>query len=114
MIKFQEVAHHYIGCEVKADSFSGKLIGIVNNNGILVKHIDGGEFVYTEVTPILKSIEDMTDEEFDANYLKFEELEKECVERNDSLKCMSAMFHQMCKDGYDLFGLIESNQAVKK
>lgn len=116
MITFNDVAHLYIGCNVKTDDNEiGKLIGIVNNNGIIVKHIqqkDEIKIVLNEVIPILKSIEEMTDEQFDENYLKFEEMEKDCIERIDTMKCMAAMYTQLCKDGYDVFRLIESNQAI--
>lgn len=116
-IKFKDVAHHYLGCQVK-DNYNGKngrLFGIVDNgNGYVVKHIEEWELASFEVKPILKPFEDMTDEVFERDYEKFEKLEADCQTKQDAVKCMAAMFSQMCKDGYDVFGLIDANEAIRQ
>lgn len=105
MINFKQVAHHYIGCE----AFWGE-------NGVsstYTKKIDGYMLEQADwIKPVLKPLEEMTDEVFERDYEKFEKLEADCQTRQDAVKCIAAMFSQMCKDGFDVFGLIPANEAV--
>jgi hypothetical protein len=114
-IKFKDVAHHFIGCQVK-DNYNDKIgtfTGILDNGkAIQVKHNTDWELSTFEVMPILKPLEEMTDEVFDRDYAKFEQMEKDCLNKQDAVKCIAAMFSQMCKDGFDVFGLIDENEAV--
>ena len=118
-IKFKDVAHHYIGCEVIAplsfyDGFTARLV--VNNNttsfanGVELQCVIAGHF--PDLKPKLKPLESLTDEVFERDYAKFEKLQNDCLNKQDMIKCSAALFSQLLKDGYDLFGLIDSNEAV--
>lgn len=133
-MKFKEVAKHYIGCEV-FDSYNGSnypLSGVVNNK----PHIQLHEKVHSErewgeIKPILRKLEDMTEEDM-KELVKIERplkkrpdkvrLELGSIEWRDNkddyevtlwLDELSPLqFHYLASKGYDLFNLIEGNQAI--
>lgn len=138
--KFKDVAHLYLGCDMYTkfdDGSSGKqelttyeLSGIINNwKGIRIRPI--------EIKPILRPLSDITDEEFSVYYNMLEKCDYEAyIEISDSgekkIGCewpagVSGVYinSQVGKDlmntflylqsrSFDLFGLIESGEALDK
>jgi len=138
--EFKDVAHLYLGCDMYTkfdDGSSGKqelttyvLSGIINSwKGIRIRPI--------EIKPILRPLSDMTVEEFAAYSTMLERCDYEAyIEISDSGerrigyewedgicgvlinsyvgKNLVAVFSYLLSRSFDLFGLIESNQALDK
>lgn len=112
-MKFKDVAMHYIGCEMysqfneqtwtlTASSYYGE---VSNQNP------------FTESKPILRKLEDMTEE--DANHLGylgakgFRGMVSLWFDGDFGKMEFSAKdFHYLCQRGYDLFGLIDLGEAI--
>jgi hypothetical protein len=118
-MKFKDVAHHYLGCDVVApksihSTFVAKLVASNNTtsftNGIPLDCVISGQF--SDVKPILKPIKNLTNDFFEEKYPIFSEMEKNAESISDSAKLLAVVFSQLCKDGYDLFGLIDLGEAI--
>jgi hypothetical protein len=160
MIQLKDIIHFYIGCEVLIDGKEvGRLYGINTSYLKSINQIhydiqteqmrieDGEDFVmpYNDdfgyelrIKPILRRLEDITDEEF-KSYLNWDRLNElyenvryEKCERAyiltynipadigsypmsvtvDFIKLLPDQFLWLIKHGFDLFNLIESGQAI--
>lgn len=131
-IKFYEIAHLYLGCDVKCQpkpyeeqSISGKLYGVVMNTAFVqcfdvygrpwtsphgAFHLE--KLTFNLIKPILRPLSDMTEEEKAqlrdfmgwaryVEYLKFG-------------LCTPEGVAYLLKQGFDLFNLIESGQAIDR
>lgn len=107
MKQFKDVAHLYIGCKVKTDHR-----GIFTLQGVSL-HSSGRLRAFTndthlcfvdELTPILRHLADMTLEEYD-EVIKMEKI-------GGGMESMAAATAYALSRHLDLFGLIESGQAI--
>lgn len=114
MIQLKEVIHYYIGQRFLFDNQEWKIVAI---NRKTVKgwrySATGGdryqEIWHHECKPILRRLEDMTEEE------KQESQKYNVVETINDVKVewdTPLTFHYLLQQGFDLFGLIDSNQAI--
>lgn len=110
MIQFKEVAHLYVGCKIHTKD--GVSTFHAYNNHALTNHItsydsDGLDYPVDEVKPILRPLSDMTKEERQCHLNKPNETESPLAAVHDAY--MTA-YLLSCR--FDLFGLIESRQAI--
>lgn len=110
MTKFKDVAHLYLGCECRVEAFGG--IFIEQMRGI--KHgqpLIGGKaidlYAYKNFKPLLRPLSDMTDEEAEFAYHAYHD------EKTLHLGCVKKTVYLLSR-GFDLFGLIESGEAIDK
>lgn len=135
-MKFKEVAKHYIGCEV-FDSFNEEYLKLTAR--ALQGYMDGlAEDEAMQIKPILHRLEDMDietikewdkytrlhfDNQPDGYSLNTEELERALSivrKKGAAAFAMSEIVplafahltHFLCSKSYDLFGLIESGEAI--
>lgn len=80
---------------------------------------------YADIKPILRKLSDMTEEECDKYGIAYlnGEYTKDCFEADATygttfkvygIKSLSERVIQMCKDGWDVFGLIPAGLAIDK
>ena len=106
-IKFQDVAHMYLGCNVQFEQFekdeeTGEVIRRWQESGRL-EHHNFGEMLARKVKPVLRSIKDLPNANFDKYGYKHVE--------NGDLQ-ISLMVYMACREGFDIFGLIDSGEAI--
>ncbi len=116
-IKFNEVAHHYIGCDViytdnpNTKGSLIKLTGIINaeinNEMFKFAHITpmGESLQFTEIKPILRRLSSLTEEE-----------KKQCGSSftNSNKVFTTDEFLYLTKNGFDLFDLIDNGEAHER
>lgn len=115
-ILFKDVAHLYLGCDLKAvyrtkDGDTGKEVLVDLNNRKLVGVFSDGTVQWdfgtldAEMRPILRKLSDMTKEEgLDAINI--------VVPEKDSWIGGAKRTIWLAQKGFDLFGLIESGEAI--
>jgi len=114
--KFKDVAHLYLGCDMYSvpqsnEYFIEKLTGVHSDMAISVNgNLDYPEY---DSKPILRPLSDMTDEECNS-YNKIQltcysafPFKDQCIQEALKVKFLLSL-------GFDLFGLIESNEAIDK
>lgn len=117
-MKAKEVLHYYLGQEVSTDSGSETLDAIYNNGDIetLFRGHLRNYYSLERVKPILRPLSDMTEEELremcDKANVGYRSLESFKIHFSQIL--FPAEFHYLLSHGFDLFGLIESGEAIKK
>ncbi len=132
---FKEVAHFYIGCELSTPYGICKFLFFKNGydektyNPVVVDRGDNHfAFQWNEVRPILRSIEDATEQEISLfsltksyypgctvwytnaandDYTPFTGV---CIYPSEAAEITL----KLCAAGFDLFELIESGEAIKK
>ena len=118
-IKFKDVAHHYLGCKVVAplsfyEGFETTLVAynFTNSfaNGIGLQSVIDETF--KDLKPKLKPLEGLTDDILDSDYKDFETIEKEAETTQDVVRVLGLAFNKLCQDGWDMFGLIDSGEAI--
>jgi hypothetical protein len=125
-MKLEDIIHHYLGCEVMVRGEVKKFaaidtsMGRVEIEGTITDEESGfyGEdesesFPFKElsqVKPILRKLEDMTEEEYDD--LCF--IREASFKENDTLLRKAACTTYLLSKGFDVHQLIENNQAIDK
>jgi hypothetical protein len=109
-LKFADVAHHYLGCEVVVDGAKTKLTAY---------HLEFQDF--STIKPLLRSLDSMTEDEFE----EFKKLaDGDCAEmvlipsmskvgETRLFKTFNASAYLLSKH-FDLFNLIPSGEAEDK
>lgn len=111
--ELKEVLHLYMGCEISAAHISTAILThkLTNASHIAIDLVLKCE----HYKPILRALSDMTNEE----RREIDEIVKEC---DNSIRKVdicegekwAIMTSYMLQKGFDLFGLIESGQAIDK
>lgn len=102
-IKLKDVIHLYLGCEVKVPG--GKII-------LTSEVLATWDFKHHGLKPILRPLSNITNEE---GRLTFGSIEFMLIKNiNDIDKFKSHQFLYLLSKHFDLFGLIESGQAINK
>lgn len=132
-MKFKDVAMHYIGCEVEYKTPNGESVNLllagINDKALYIsnRHGDFTWLAFSKVKPILRKLEDMTEEDAKeflsiGEYQRIESIQVDDVSIDfyiddipfavwfDSIS--PKQFHFLCQRGYDLFGLIDSGEAI--
>lgn len=143
-MKFKDVAHHYLGCEVMAKRKNDTEF----SKGIIVEVTKGsnhGDWVYVRfedivesvsntwevskstahhyflcedsIKPILRKLQDMTEEDakgigYDSAFFFRDTVRIVHNGRFTNTTFTGKEFHYLCQRGYDLFGLIDSGEAI--
>ena len=114
--KFKDVAHLYLGCDVvRPDNRTTmKYIG-VHGNILIFQEKDNPDQTFGDVNkckPILHHLASMTDkQESEASQMYFDFMETQNPGTRD-INMMSEMTRWFLSHHFDLFGLIESGQAI--
>lgn len=106
--KFKDVAHLYLGCKIKTEEGEGTLNGLYNdgNEPIVSFNLVHAHLNFDEVKPILRPLSDMTElEHHIVNGIK--------PETNDYTRDAARTTFLLSR-GFDLFGLIESGEAISE
>lgn len=115
MINIKKVLHYYIGCEVKFNSgLTGKLINI-NKYSVTISSpypVANGEYNSDDFKLLLYPLQTITIKEM-------EQVNKiiSNFDRNNSIeviKGMAAVTQYLLQQKFDLFNLIDSNNALDK
>lgn len=121
MIKFSEVAHFYIGCKIQTKQGIGTF-GVLYTPGetkpeecrpIGCYDLVKCDWNFEEVKPILKSFNDLSEEDVEPmGWAELEDIKKTFWNdiKLDEF-CINEFMH-LIKLQVDLFGLIESGQAI--
>lgn len=127
MKQLKDYLHYYIGCELKTDTGKVTLIGVLNDkfNGNYQIAVLNGNITYMSIIerykPILRRLEDITEDEADYIYNNFDV----CFDTDalgnpvfdwDDIRANNAfaIFHYLLKESFDLFNLIDENLAIDK
>jgi hypothetical protein len=109
----KDVIHLYLGCEMQTEK-GAKFI-------LEPQHFPSNwkdEYIFTKAKPILRPLSDMTNEEEKIAYkLEFNQdrVESQLNEYFYSVDCwLPQTTIYLINQGFDLFGLIESGQSLKK
>ena len=111
--KFKDVAHLYIGCELAIEDSERKckLAGINYSDGFSINDEYNFRFKkYFPFKPLLRPLLDMTKEERDYVF-SFEKGYDE-LKFIESLSVDAKITSYLLSKGFDLFGLIESGEAI--
>lgn len=126
MIKLKDVIHLYIGCQLmyyeKTDA--GVLTGVnkIGDTVTLNVHDDGG-WVIDDVKPVLRPLSDMNDTECDEVGCDIQDGEydkgtitSDCIiagtHHVKSIRGSAEAIMWLLRNHFDIFGLIESGQAI--
>lgn len=130
MKKIEDYLHLYLGCEVtskgdKQFQFRHTLISI-NTNGLVqtyIKQAFGNSsknfFNIEYVTPVLRPLSDMTEEEYDELEILNNDDDNVLEVKNDKFEfdyrvSTAVITKRMLHMGFDLFGLIDDGLAIDK
>jgi hypothetical protein len=127
--KFKDVAHLYLGCKIKTEEGVGTL-NELSNDEECEQPINCYDLVhaflsYDEVRPILRPLSDMTEEE-SAECDKYGNMGWNLVAKGEPISAVTeiskiglGIIHRQASEtafllsrGFDLFGLIESGEAI--
>lgn len=116
--EFKEVAHLYLGCEVKENSGLERTLflkKVTNGNPSNIVEVGvalvSWNMYFTEIKPILRPLSDMTEVErtmFDGMHLSYSETKWPFIGIEPQ------QFTWLLKQDFDLFNLIESGQAIDR
>lgn len=129
MIQLQDVIQFYIGCNcLRPDNKT--TLPIYGVQGNLIVHCEGNRLTYSGIAgskPILRKLSDMTVDELheivkiqpDVDHInigaarsRFNAWCRGEITIGGSLLNHAEIFTYLIKQGFDLFGLIDSNQAI--
>lgn len=109
--KFKDVAHLYLGCEIKTEEGVGTLneVSTEKSDEAFITSYDlvSAYPKYDEFKPILRPLSDMSVTERDTAYAQYE-IERTMIEAG------AARTAYLLSLGFDLFGLIENGEAIDK
>lgn len=114
--ELKDVLHLYLGCEGMIEKDYSQLLGISTNEDLInVVTKSGDDWINTiHFKPLLRPLSDMTEEEL--LFLKWhpgDELKHPVSQQNNRSLYMNEFLY-LLKQGFDLFGLIESSHAIDK
>lgn len=115
MIKLIDVLHLYIGCQMKKSDESGEFK--LTPHTLSQMSLPNTAAYIKEALPILKPLDSMTEEDLfmiDENW-NLDEAPLSLVKKTwstEHIACRPDQFIGLLKLGFDLFGLIESQQAL--
>lgn len=122
MKKLEEVAHLYVGCKVRSENGTNNIWNLkgttLNKEGdlILTGYFDDGMPVRTGVEcekPILRPLSDLTEEERAIiREIKLEAWRKLLNSEKIALETEAKATAYLLSRHFDLFGLIENNEAI--
>lgn len=110
----KNVIHYYVGCDIINISAGGEWLGC--NTEVLTPQClsDIAIYEFKDFKPILRRLTDITHDE----YMSLKSLH---IDRNPAIgglfkdmKWTPEEFHWLLQHGFDLFNLIDSNQALDK
>ncbi len=114
--ELEDVMHLYLGCEVKTTHYGKGILKGLNIHDVHLVEIKGESktFRLNQFKPILRQLSDMTKEEnicYSRTGLRHI---SESVENYDSIRIESEKTAYLLKQGFDLFNLISTGQAIDK
>lgn len=122
MIQLKEVIHLYLGCRLESKTGTVILMAVQKEvipiSDFKIAVINGNTTYLTDLgnyRPVLRSLSDMKEDE--CKTIGLEKIYKEITSKEISgqgFVWKSGEIIHLLKWGFDLFGLIESNQAVNK
>lgn len=116
-MKFKDIYMHYIWCEVKTEMGVFKLLARIDNEWVLDTIAYGAGAVEQNIKPILRKLEDMTEEDAiqgkwhsREHFIEFMETHR--YGQRQTQMWYASDYNYLCSKGYDLFGLIDSSEAL--
>lgn len=127
-MKFKEVAHLYLGCNLSFDDAIGKFIGIYciersSHNPVIIEteRAQIANRNFDQIKPILRPLSSMTEDEFisfriicDTDFSKMVYIDNASKDGSVITRlCHTAKAQAfLLSKGFDLFNLIESGEAI--
>lgn len=131
--KLEEVIHLYLGCEVQVRGDIEKLIGVESDGAVITFSGRYGRRIWgaKEVKPLLRQLSDITEGEVNHCWIildwsenittpskRRELLNEEFLDTDEGRECgwfsFCKLLPYLLKQGFDLFSLIETGQAIDK
>lgn len=111
-IKFKDVAHMYLGCKIMTAEGIGTFNALYtgdHHEPIVSYDFVNAHLRFDEVKPVLKRMEDHTPEDEARMLEKYKHFLKT---GKDPVMTMSLTVWTMTREGYDVFLLIDSGEAI--
>jgi len=121
-LKFNQVAHFYLGCEMQKDN--GSEYTLLPSS--MPNNFDKGWITYVG-KPVLRPLVSITEDEaieigmfkpkkewHEPDWIKAKDNLTDALNNKKDIEFTSKEFFQLIKMGFDLFGLIENGEAVRR